>query len=153
MTGKYLRIFFGLVLCVYAAEVFLVNLPQRVNLFGPLFLLVLALYVIVGPTKRAEIKARQKSQYQSYLQENPEAQELELRSKRLDLVAYGLLALAVVCSGFGEALLGNQSWIWVLGISALPFALGLGLLFFRSSVVTMLSFRASKAANEKTELK
>src|SRR5689334_5636766 len=118
MLFKYLRIVAGLVICAYAVALFLVDLPSRINIIGPLFLIALGSFVIMDPSYRARMKAIQKDLYQSHLQADSTAMSADLRMKQINLIAQVLLLAALIWSAVGIFILGRNNWQLILGISA-----------------------------------
>jgi len=79
---KFLRVGLGIALIAYAIWFFIFDLP-RVNIIGPLFVVVIALWLIVGPKKVSVRRKQRKARFQAFLDANPDTKKLENWSNRL----------------------------------------------------------------------
>jgi hypothetical protein len=136
-VASYIRLAMGVVLCAYAAFVFVVELPH-VSLLGPILLLALGLVTIFGTRRYNKALRGGEAQYEAYLARNPKAMDRHRVAKRIDYFGMALFAAATFCWLFGPF---SKSDAWIaLG------AVGVAASLYRDAVMAFGRYRASKTS-------
>ena len=133
-AASYVRLAMGVVLCGYAAFLFIAYLP-RINLLGPVLLLALGLVTIFGTKRFNKAWRDSEARYQAYLERNPKAKNRHQIAKRIGMA---LFAVATFCWLFGP-FAKSDGWI-VLG------AIGVAASLYRDAVMAFGRYRASKTS-------
>jgi hypothetical protein len=120
---------------VWGLGVFVLGLPERVKIAGPLLLITVGAVFIIGFRNWWTAQKVASDAYRASIVNNPTAQALEVRSKwysRMGLVAYALAPIWVLVGGI---IFGNDSWQWIANVAIALIAVGFVLQVARSVVL------------------
>jgi hypothetical protein len=130
----------GFALCVWGFAAFAINLPYRFVFYGPLFLLFSGI-VLINFDRLDEARRRLKTARKEHVIERQSGSDMRKGSRLTLYLSYLFLTSSVIISYFGGRMLDPELGMAVLLLAIMFVGAGFGLMFYRSLLFGLNTYR------------
>jgi hypothetical protein len=140
---RVLRMLFSGTLCAYACYLFVVDLPTKSHVLGPVILVLLAILVAVDPKRIADARERRRTRAATYLKSNQNGSPKDARPmilRRVSLALYAGAVLWIAIAGWHN----DRNLFAIFGVPTVLIVAGFALRMYGDASNVLNIYRAAK---------